>query len=161
MEGAGLYAAAQRHKTDWILIKAITDWADGKKSAGEPGHQQMAARNAAAFALHVIEQGGWVDQAPLSSAEQLQASVDEPVTTPAPTPRLEELTLSQLRQLLHDGMSTAELQTMCFDLSIDPEDLSSSGKSALVRELISYLQRRKSLALLFDWLQQHRPDITP
>jgi nucleoside phosphorylase len=31
MEGAGLYVACQNQGVDWILVKAICDWADGKK----------------------------------------------------------------------------------------------------------------------------------
>jgi len=31
MEGAGLYVACQDQKVDWILVKAICDWADGHK----------------------------------------------------------------------------------------------------------------------------------
>ncbi len=31
MEGTGVYAAAHRNKVDWILVKAICDWADGYK----------------------------------------------------------------------------------------------------------------------------------
>ena len=38
MEGAGLYVACQNSKVDWILVKAICDWADGQKGAGHrPG----------------------------------------------------------------------------------------------------------------------------
>lgn len=55
MEGAGLYVAASDAKVDWILVKAICDWADGNKS---DEYQQIAARNAAAFTLHVLKQGG-------------------------------------------------------------------------------------------------------
>lgn len=58
MEGAGLYAAAQGHKVDWILIKAISDWADGHKAENKQPHQELAADRAARFALHVIQQGG-------------------------------------------------------------------------------------------------------
>ena len=61
MEGAGLYSAAFHHKTDWILVKAICDWADGKKHENESLRQEEAARNAANFAIHVIEQGGFVE----------------------------------------------------------------------------------------------------
>ena len=32
MEGAGLYAAATRFGVEWIVVKAICDWADGSKS---------------------------------------------------------------------------------------------------------------------------------
>lgn len=59
MEGAGLYAAAQSQRVDWILVKAICDWADGEKRVNKRQNQQKAALNAAKFALHVIEQGGF------------------------------------------------------------------------------------------------------
>jgi nucleoside phosphorylase len=56
MEGAGLYAAARDAKVDWILVKAICDWADGTKNNDA---QPQAARNAAQFVLHVLQLGGW------------------------------------------------------------------------------------------------------
>src|SRR5947209_13837156 len=55
MEGTGVYAAAYRNKVDWILVKAICDWADGNK---DDAYQQLAAENAARFILHVLEQRG-------------------------------------------------------------------------------------------------------
>ncbi|MFL5592623.1 MAG: TIR domain-containing protein [Ktedonobacteraceae bacterium] len=55
MEGTGVYTAAHRNKVDWILVKAICDWADGHK---DDAHQQLAAENAARFLLHVLQQGG-------------------------------------------------------------------------------------------------------
>jgi nucleoside phosphorylase len=58
MEGAGLYSAAYRKKVDWIVVKAICDWADGKKSDNKERNQQIAAQNAAAFTIFVMEQGG-------------------------------------------------------------------------------------------------------
>lgn len=61
MEGAGLYAAAQRAKVDWILVKAICDWAE-HKGRGKEQRQQLAARHAASFVLHVIQQGGLARQ---------------------------------------------------------------------------------------------------
>lgn len=51
MEGAGLYAACQTKKVDWILIKGICDWADGHKSKDKKNRQQIAATNAAEFVL--------------------------------------------------------------------------------------------------------------
>ena len=62
MEGAGLYAAASDKKVDWILVKAICDWADGDK---DDKAQPLAAHNAAEFVCHVLRQGGW---------EQLEAA---------------------------------------------------------------------------------------
>jgi nucleoside phosphorylase/tetratricopeptide (TPR) repeat protein len=55
MEGAGLYTACQRRKVDWILVKAICDWADGHKDEKKDEYQQQAAHNAADFVLHVLQ----------------------------------------------------------------------------------------------------------
>jgi len=60
MEGAGLYDAAHRYKVDWILVKAICDWADGKKHFKKEERQKLAAENAARFVIQVIQQGGFV-----------------------------------------------------------------------------------------------------
>ncbi len=59
MEGAGLYVAAQRAKVDWILVKAICDWADGNKSRNKRKRQELAAGNAASFIIHVLKLGGF------------------------------------------------------------------------------------------------------
>ncbi|MCP4696793.1 MAG: hypothetical protein GY862_08080 [Gammaproteobacteria bacterium] len=56
MEGAGLYAAARDAGVDWILVKAICDWADGDKSDDA---QSLAAHNAAQFVFHVLQLGAW------------------------------------------------------------------------------------------------------
>jgi nucleoside phosphorylase len=55
MEGAGLYVACQDKKVDWILIKSICDWADGNKGEDKKSRQQLAAGNAAKFALHGLQ----------------------------------------------------------------------------------------------------------
>lgn len=61
MEGAGLFAASQdhAHPVDWILVKAISDWADGNKGANKKANQLKAARSAARFVFHVLGQGGF------------------------------------------------------------------------------------------------------
>lgn len=64
MEGAGLSAAAQGNKVDWILVKAICDWADGKKDDNKQAHQELAAANAARFVINVIKQGGMRSESP-------------------------------------------------------------------------------------------------
>jgi nucleoside phosphorylase/tetratricopeptide (TPR) repeat protein len=56
MEGAGLYVACQNNKVDWILVKAICDWADGNKGVDCEARQKQAAHNAAAFVLHALQQ---------------------------------------------------------------------------------------------------------
>lgn len=51
MEGAGMVAAATLHKTEWILIKGVVDWADGSKSKT---YQKMGAAAASSLAHFVL-----------------------------------------------------------------------------------------------------------
>lgn len=53
MEGAGLFAAACRTGTAWILVKSICDWGDGNK---HDRHQPLAAAAAASYVHHVLKQ---------------------------------------------------------------------------------------------------------
>lgn len=59
MEGGGLYAACQDAHVDWILIKAICDWADGNKSQDKATRQKLAAKNAAQFLVHALKHAPW------------------------------------------------------------------------------------------------------
>jgi hypothetical protein len=60
--------------------------------------------------------------------------------------------------VLHFDLS--ELQTLCFDLGVDYENLSGSNKADKCRELIAYFQRRGKLGELIDYCQQQRPHLT-
>lgn len=55
MEGAGMYVSCQEAKIDWILVKAICDWADGNKDKDKDYRQKVAAKNAASFVLHMLQ----------------------------------------------------------------------------------------------------------
>jgi nucleoside phosphorylase len=59
MEGSGLYVACLSAKKDWILVKAICDWADGKKGYKKHDRQKLAARNAACFVWHALQCIPW------------------------------------------------------------------------------------------------------
>jgi nucleoside phosphorylase len=54
MEGAGVAAAANREKTPWIVVKGVSDFADGKKKVKKRERQARAARNAADLVLEVL-----------------------------------------------------------------------------------------------------------
>lgn len=58
MEGAGLASAASRQGKEWIVVKAICDWADGAKSKD---HQGFAAAAAVSLVEHVLSQPGCLD----------------------------------------------------------------------------------------------------
>lgn len=71
MEGTGVYVAARDSHVDWILVKAICDWADGNK---DDKAQRQAARNSAQFVLHMLQSIGWSES--LQSMSQPNASVE-------------------------------------------------------------------------------------
>jgi WD40 repeat protein len=57
MEAVGLVSAALRRNIPWIVIKSISDWADGQKAQQKTERQRLAASNAAHFTLSVLQQG--------------------------------------------------------------------------------------------------------
>jgi nucleoside phosphorylase len=180
MEGAGLYAAAHLKKVDWILAKAICDWADGKKSQDKKKHQQLAAANSAGFVFHVLERGGLAAKSP-SSAEApagggqvnqqatgsyiAQASGGGTATVnvtsvplqSAHTPTAQYRT--KLRQNLVDNFGDNDLRDLCFDMGVDYESLPGEGKSAKARELISFCERRGRLPDLVTKCYELRPNV--
>jgi nucleoside phosphorylase len=54
MEAAGLENAAAKYDVPWIVVKAISDYADGNKGEDKQGRQEHAAANAARFVLHTL-----------------------------------------------------------------------------------------------------------
>ncbi|MEN6619930.1 MAG: hypothetical protein ABFD50_00035, partial [Smithella sp.] len=58
MEAIGIRMAAESRKVDWIIIKAICDWADGNKSSStKERDQELATQNAALVVHHVLQKG--------------------------------------------------------------------------------------------------------
>lgn len=56
MEAAGIYAAASREgaKKEWIIVKAVCDWADGTKKARGDVYQPVAAEAAMSLVTFVL-----------------------------------------------------------------------------------------------------------
>ena len=68
MEGVGLHIGADRHKVDWLIVKAICDWADGNKhSPSKSADQALAADNAAQVVKRALELGNLYDDGPGAS----------------------------------------------------------------------------------------------
>jgi hypothetical protein len=68
--------------------------------------------------------------------------------------------LIQLRQLMEQRFNESELRTLCFDLGVDYDCLTSVGKTDKIRELISYLERRSNIKHLIEVGKEFRPDIS-
>ncbi|HJT56439.1 MAG TPA: hypothetical protein VJ761_08090, partial [Ktedonobacteraceae bacterium] len=74
MEGSGGYSAAYRNKVDWILVKAVSDWADGHKDQHKKEHQKLAAENAVRFIIHVLKQGNLAGKTSTAHSDAPEAS---------------------------------------------------------------------------------------
>jgi hypothetical protein len=68
--------------------------------------------------------------------------------------------LVKLRQVLARRFDTEELRTLCFNLSIDYDDLPSGGKDARARELVKHFERRNDLSSLIEAVKQLHPGVT-
>jgi len=67
--------------------------------------------------------------------------------------------LSRLRQILATRFSGENLRTLCFDLSVDYDDLPAKGKENKARELVTYLAQRGRIPELVRIGERLRPDI--
>jgi len=54
MEGAGVSSACSESKTDWILVKGICDFADGKKGRDQKKRQKIAIESAVSLCLELF-----------------------------------------------------------------------------------------------------------
>jgi Leucine-rich repeat (LRR) protein len=71
--------------------------------------------------------------------------------------RARKYDLSRLLSQLEEAFSTEEIQTLCFELGIEYDDLAAAGRSGKVRELLRYLERRGRLDELIKLVERKRP----
>jgi hypothetical protein len=83
------------------------------------------------------------------------SALSEPVITD--TMEMSRSSRIRLLQNLTAFFSLDELQTLCFDLGIDFDDLPGTGKVNKARELIAFLERRGNLAKLVAEARRQRP----
>ncbi len=68
--------------------------------------------------------------------------------------------LVHLREILAKRFSKGELQTLCFDLGIDYEELPGTSVTDKARELVSFAERHNSIPDLLAVGARQRPDIS-
>jgi nucleoside phosphorylase len=56
MEGVGVFSAAHQKGVEWILVKAICDFADGRKNRSKKANQTTAATSAVSLCVYVFSQ---------------------------------------------------------------------------------------------------------
>jgi serine/threonine protein kinase/ATP/maltotriose-dependent transcriptional regulator MalT len=96
-------------------------------------------------------------------ARALQEAVPAaPAAAPGAQPengKRERTHLSQLRQILEAHFDQDELQTFCFELGVDYDNLPGEGHGNKAREMLDYLARHSRLPELLTLGQGQRPDI--
>lgn len=97
--------------------------------------------------------------APLASTSFTNMCTDQPPPVVDTAKLALPPQISELYQILNARMSLSEVQTMCFDLNIDADNLPAHTKSEILREIVVYLARRQALSQLGPWLHRNRPDI--
>jgi hypothetical protein len=65
----------------------------------------------------------------------------------------------QLRENLMDSFSLEEVQSLCFDLGIEFDDLEGRRKTNKVESLLSYMERRDRIPDLVRVCSQKRPNV--
>jgi nucleoside phosphorylase len=71
MEGTGIYGAAAKNRGEWIIVKAVCDWADGNK---DKRAQPLAAAVSASLVAHVLAEPGTLGDLPRMDRRRSRAS---------------------------------------------------------------------------------------
>ncbi len=80
MEGFGLYSAANSKKLEWVVVKGICDFADGKKHVNKSKNQNVASRTAVSLCLNVFSSKiafKALDIIPITKQDQALLTVEE------------------------------------------------------------------------------------
>ncbi len=72
---------------------------------------------------------------------------------------LEQLILARLIHNLESTFDDEELRTLCFNLSVNYDDLQGLGRAAHIRSLVGYCFRHGRIGELIEELQRLRPGL--
>lgn len=167
MEGAGLYVACQEARVDWVLVKAICDWADGNKAQDKDARQQRAADNAASFVLHALQHAPLLTPQHAGDRPAGGSAAAHPAVTPASAPAkapgpppgsVLRPTRASLRKVLAQILRTTEdLNAFCIDYFYDVARRFGSGMSRLDREDLLFMLIEPERIL--QRLREHDPKL--
>ncbi|MBY0431358.1 MAG: hypothetical protein K2Q10_09180, partial [Rhodospirillales bacterium] len=143
MEGSGIEMACRESKVDWIVIKGISDWADGgKNNATKDADQRRAADNAALVVKAMLDMG-------------VLDPLDPPPKLPVPA---QPAALLTDRQQLPEGHYQRDIKCMTVSLGKDllaaaPADRETPGEDVLpyLRNWVQDPKAPPLLALLGEY----------
>ncbi len=105
MEAAGIYASSELKKRDWIIIKAVCDYADGNKGENKKENQKAAAENAADFIFKALTEGlfGRESADDDTTIEDEAEEVTQPPQPQRSTPQIKEQIKKEITQILKES----------------------------------------------------------
>jgi hypothetical protein len=89
--------------------------------------------------------------------EQLPERYIDPADEPTSLGRED---LADLRRKLNEAFNETDLRNICWDLGIDYENISGENKLDKTRELLDYLDNRRTIPDLLEVLNKERPKIS-
>ena len=101
----------------------------------------------------------WVEGSPqrIKAPGVLRVIPIQDVPLPAlPPTRPSRISLSMIREVIVRHFNSEELQTLCFDMSVDYDNLAGEGKAAKARELVTHMQRRNRIDVLVQAIRRER-----
>ncbi len=129
---------------------------------GPPVYFQLTPLRAGPLSviITVYQEADWIGSTRLrteAAAGELRGAMALTVDSqPLPGPEVNQQTLWQA---LSEGYNESELRDLCFELSIDYEDLPGDAKSAKARELVLYAKRHSLTAQLVEQVMAGRPHL--
>jgi nucleoside phosphorylase len=138
MEGAGVGAALYHHNssTPFTLIKGICDRADSSKN---DDWQEYAAAASASYAINLL-----IDEFGTSDMPQMVPTTDFLFVHNTSISRY------ALRVLIASSYDMGGLKTLCFDISVDWDELDGDTKTEKIVSLYLYCERKGKLKHLID-----------
>ena len=106
MEGAGIYAACDQKVNDWILVKGVCDYADGRKNTNKKENQQLAINSAVGLSEYVLSSPSALSDLGIGAANQIIAidALAEEIETPGGIPRWMKLHAKSLKnEITHEN----------------------------------------------------------
>lgn len=110
MEGAGIYAACQDKEVPWILLKAICDFADGKKGVQKSEKQELAITVALSVCLHVFNKKYVFEDLGLNAFDPDMLPVNTPAGGGPQSPNLVQLLDNDEIPALFNAMNTLNIR---------------------------------------------------
>lgn len=142
MEGRGAYYACRRNSIEeWIVVKAICDWADGNKSENKEQRQKDAAESVVSLLKHIFNKENIFDKVPKNRCSKSENN-EKNISKKDSKKEKEEITLGYF---INIGMTSCRLfevlkQKKLKELRVKPYSESDPKSSDYLTGIIDHVK---------------------